>query len=116
MTPPTVPPVTCPIELDPLAPPCGSGLEGWGGPMPAPVVICRDGQTVEAIYWGEYEAASAGRDGNSLGACAQPVPAGEVPVAPPESLPVTGAAEVVQVGLASALLLAGVALVRFARH
>jgi hypothetical protein len=115
MTTPTVPPVTCPIELDPLAAPCGTGLEGWGV-ITEPLAICTDGQTIHTTDWYEYqEAAVQGR----VGACPAEVPAPVEPVpvvAPPAALPSTGAEHVALGGVASLLLLLGVGFVRFAHR
>lgn len=127
MTTPTVPPTSEPvevppssyyaIELDPLAPPAGTGLEGWGGQMAEAVTVCLNGQTVSAIYWGEYQAAVTA---NTVGACPEAAPTPTVAVAPqvaaPRSLPVTGTSELVQIGVAGSLLLIGASLLRLTRR
>lgn len=106
MTTPTVPPVTCQIEIDPLAPPCGTGLEGWGGELPEPVLICLNGETVNAAYWGQVQQATTA---GQIGPCAA-IP---TVVAPGPVLPVTGTSENVA-GIGSVLLLTGCVLVRLA--
>lgn len=112
MTASTVPEPICPIELDPLAAPCGTGLEGWGGPLPEPVAVCRDGVTVQVTYVGELQEATVA---DQVGPCPTATPVAST-ASMPQALPVTGTSEVVQASIAGALLLAGVALLRVARR
>lgn len=112
MTATTVSEPVCPIELDPLAAPCGTGLEGWGGPLPQPVTVCRDGETVQVIYVGELQQATIA---DQLGPCPTAAPATST-VGVPQALPVTGTSEVVQASVAGSLVIAGIALLRLARR
>ncbi len=112
MTTPTVPPFD--IELDPMAPPAGTGLEGWGGPLPEPVIVCLNGETVWANDQGTYQQAVAF---GALGACPAVPFAPVATVVQPAGLPATGAAEVAQVSIVGALLLLfGVGFARVAHR
>jgi hypothetical protein len=114
MTTPTVPPVTCPIEIDPLAAPCGTGMEGWGGTLAEPVVVCLNGETITATDQGTYQQAVAF---GALGACPDAPAAPVATVVQPAGLPATGAAEVVRVSIVGALLLLfGVGFARVAHR
>ena len=114
MTTPTVPeppattqPITCAIEFDPMAAPCGTGLEGWGGPLPWPEFVCINGETILAEDYGSLQQAIAW---GSRGECpTAPEPVVEVPAEAP-GLPVTGTEPVVMGGIAAALLAVGVLL------
>lgn len=120
MTTPTAPdppattqPITCPIELDPMAAPCGTGLEGWGV-ISEPLAICLNGVTTSTTDWFEYQQAVVSGTTGACPAAVDPQPV--VPVPAPAGLPVTGAEHVVMGGVAGALLAVGVVLTRLSRR